>query len=387
MPRYQVHVDEVRQIHRSYIVEAENAGSARELAATGETITEVDAGKYVVVERHVIDTPALIPQHTYEIEQYELHTMKYRVEAGSEAEAIQNLLEGEGETVEETQEFIEVADRYGLPVTEHAELCTELRALGVKGLTDVIPSIRDIEEVDVNDDVSSSAEGISPALVADSAGRLFCIEVPPIAASPTCAASPAWSQLVRARSPGEAAEIVMELWNETCSKPPDGSVFVVSPLDEPEGVIGVVLEPAGRETRWQVQGGQAQPALQTYRVRYEIDVDAEDPLAAARQAYGYMLSPESYRPVLEVAAHLDAGEIDFSTAETFDLQEVGGRDDMARQLEQVADIIESTYPHDANGRRVEGDSPVSGADVVDRLAALEVPIREALRRYAGDGPR
>ena len=33
---------------------------------------------------------------TYEIEQYELHTMKYRVEAATEAEAITKLFQGEG---------------------------------------------------------------------------------------------------------------------------------------------------------------------------------------------------------------------------------------------------------------------------------------------------
>ena len=31
---------------------------------------------------------------TYEIEQYELHTMKYRVEASNEAEAIKKLFDG-----------------------------------------------------------------------------------------------------------------------------------------------------------------------------------------------------------------------------------------------------------------------------------------------------
>ena len=36
---------------------------------------------------------------TYEIEQYELHTMKYRVEAATEAEAIAKLFDGEGEAV------------------------------------------------------------------------------------------------------------------------------------------------------------------------------------------------------------------------------------------------------------------------------------------------
>ncbi len=147
MPRYQVHMDEVRQIHRSYIVEAENTGSARELAAAGETIAEVDEGTYVVVERHVVDIPTLIPQHTYEIEQYELHTMKYRVEAGCEAEAIQSLLEGEGEAVEGTLEYIEVDEDRGLPADDYPDLCDELRSLGISVKGGVIPSVRSIQQL------------------------------------------------------------------------------------------------------------------------------------------------------------------------------------------------------------------------------------------------
>ena len=38
---------------------------------------------------------------TYEIEQYELHAMKYRVEAATEAEAIAKLFQGEAELCRE----------------------------------------------------------------------------------------------------------------------------------------------------------------------------------------------------------------------------------------------------------------------------------------------
>lgn len=83
---------------------------------------------------------------TYEIEQYELHAMKYRVEASSESEAIVKLLDGEAEPVEQSQDFIEVADDYGLPADEHRELADALRDSGVP-VDEVIPSIRSIEVV------------------------------------------------------------------------------------------------------------------------------------------------------------------------------------------------------------------------------------------------
>jgi len=83
----------------------------------------------------------------YEIEQYELHTMKYRVEANSEAEAITKLLNGEADAVEGSLEFIEVAEDLGLPTDEYRDLAETLRALDVS-VEDVIPSIRGIEKVD-----------------------------------------------------------------------------------------------------------------------------------------------------------------------------------------------------------------------------------------------
>ena len=83
---------------------------------------------------------------TFEIEQYELHTQKYRVEAANEAKAIQNLFAGEGQAVDGGLEYIEVADEFGMPADSHRELADALRAANIT-VTDVIPTIRSIAEV------------------------------------------------------------------------------------------------------------------------------------------------------------------------------------------------------------------------------------------------
>jgi hypothetical protein len=83
----------------------------------------------------------------YEVEQYELHSAKYRVEATSEAEAIAKLFAGESESVDNSLEFIEVADDYGLPVDEFPELAEALHEQGIRVGEDIIPSIRSIEAV------------------------------------------------------------------------------------------------------------------------------------------------------------------------------------------------------------------------------------------------
>ena len=83
----------------------------------------------------------------YEIQQYELHVMKYRVEASTEAEAIAKLFQGEAEPVCQSQEFIEVADDFGLPADEYRDLAEALRELGVPVDGAVIPSIRSVEQV------------------------------------------------------------------------------------------------------------------------------------------------------------------------------------------------------------------------------------------------
>lgn len=80
----------------------------------------------------------------YEIEQYEVHAMTYRVEAATEAEAIVKLLDGEAGAVDGSLEFIEVAGDLGLAADEHPELAQQLRDLGVPVDDQVIPSIRSI---------------------------------------------------------------------------------------------------------------------------------------------------------------------------------------------------------------------------------------------------
>jgi len=81
----------------------------------------------------------------YQIEQYELHTQTYRVEATTEAEAIVKLLDGEADPVDNTLEYVEIAEDFGMPVDEHKALAAELSKLGVPVGECVIPSIRHIE--------------------------------------------------------------------------------------------------------------------------------------------------------------------------------------------------------------------------------------------------
>jgi hypothetical protein len=84
----------------------------------------------------------------YEIEQYELHTMKYRVEADSEADAIGRLLMGEGEPVDNSLEFVNIIDDLGMSLTEDQELASQLFDLGVIHSGDeIIGSIRSIKQV------------------------------------------------------------------------------------------------------------------------------------------------------------------------------------------------------------------------------------------------
>lgn len=83
----------------------------------------------------------------YEIEQYELCVTKYRVEASSEAEAIAKLFDGGADAVDNSHEYIEVAEGCGLPSDEHQDLAAELWSLGVP-VDEIIPSIRSVEQVE-----------------------------------------------------------------------------------------------------------------------------------------------------------------------------------------------------------------------------------------------
>lgn len=83
----------------------------------------------------------------YEIEQYEICLTKYRVEASSEAEAIAMLFDGEADAIDNSHEYVEIAEDCGLPADEHPDLAEQLRGLGVP-VHEIIPSIRTIEQVE-----------------------------------------------------------------------------------------------------------------------------------------------------------------------------------------------------------------------------------------------
>ena len=83
----------------------------------------------------------------FEIEQYEICVTTHRVEASSEAEAIAKLFDGAADAVDNSHEYIEVAEDCGLPADEHPELATELRSLGVP-VDEIISSIRSIEQIE-----------------------------------------------------------------------------------------------------------------------------------------------------------------------------------------------------------------------------------------------
>ena len=82
----------------------------------------------------------------YDIAQYVLYTLKYRVNAGSAAEAIWRVLDEQVDHIEDTLEYMEVAESYGLPAEDYPELCRELATFDIP-VNDVLPSICRIQEV------------------------------------------------------------------------------------------------------------------------------------------------------------------------------------------------------------------------------------------------
>jgi hypothetical protein len=82
----------------------------------------------------------------YEVETYELHAQKHRVEAASEAEAIDKVWSGDSELVGDTV-YIESPEDYGLPADEYPDVVTDLFDLG-ENVDDIIPGIRSIQQVD-----------------------------------------------------------------------------------------------------------------------------------------------------------------------------------------------------------------------------------------------
>lgn len=87
----------------------------------------------------------------FEVEQYEIHTTKYRVQADTASAAIKAVLDGDAEAVDNSTELIEVPDDYGMPADENRDIVEGLHELGVV-CHEIIPGIRAVEEVEEDDD-------------------------------------------------------------------------------------------------------------------------------------------------------------------------------------------------------------------------------------------
>ena len=86
---------------------------------------------------------------TFEIEQYELHVMKYRVEANDEADAIAKLYKGQADPIDNSLEFVEIAEDQGMSVYGEEDLAAKLWDRGIIDSSDtIIPSIRTVERVE-----------------------------------------------------------------------------------------------------------------------------------------------------------------------------------------------------------------------------------------------
>jgi hypothetical protein len=87
---------------------------------------------------------------TFEIEQYELHAMTYRVKADTLGEAVVKLLQGHGEPLDDTLDFIQVCTDKGMTADSVPDIATHLAQAGIDlgGLAvPVIPSIREAYQV------------------------------------------------------------------------------------------------------------------------------------------------------------------------------------------------------------------------------------------------
>ena len=82
----------------------------------------------------------------YEVEQYELHVQRWRIEGTGEADVIAKVLMGEGEPL--SLVFVEVVDQLGMSLLENLDLANDLWERGVIDTADtIVPSIRSVQEI------------------------------------------------------------------------------------------------------------------------------------------------------------------------------------------------------------------------------------------------
>lgn len=83
---------------------------------------------------------------TFLVEQYELHIATYRVISESAAGAIAKVLAGEAELPENSSEFVDVCEDFGMLAKGNEAIAKELEETGACMVSDYIPSIRSVQE-------------------------------------------------------------------------------------------------------------------------------------------------------------------------------------------------------------------------------------------------
>ena len=94
---------------------------------------------------------SIVAVERFEIQQYELHVATYEVEARSAAEAIQRLLQGDGDPFDGS-EYVDTCEAIGLQAEDDPELADELRKLGIELTGGIVPSIRSVRHVNNSDE-------------------------------------------------------------------------------------------------------------------------------------------------------------------------------------------------------------------------------------------
>ena len=85
---------------------------------------------------------------TFRVEQYELWTQTYEIEADTPSEAIATILRGESVPADESSfEYIELCEDRGLLVKQNQDLAKAIESHGVAVAGDVIPTIRSVEHL------------------------------------------------------------------------------------------------------------------------------------------------------------------------------------------------------------------------------------------------
>lgn len=91
---------------------------------------------------------------SYEVELYELHATKYRIENATDAaDAVIKALNGEGRVEDNCTDFVEIAESYGMSAEENRNLATKLAGRGAHNWADeIICGVRSVSPDDPDEE-------------------------------------------------------------------------------------------------------------------------------------------------------------------------------------------------------------------------------------------